>query len=364
MLKLNLQLLRERGFEGVNECVDSLSADKRKFIEELIEANGRLPLHPPVELHPYKPLLKLQSFEKYIIGTFPPISYILDEPEITGANVQLLSQPGGIKGGKIVAPWLPFYHGNLGSMWEYLLKKEERRQLSEVISEREGREKGRAYIIKKLSELTINYADIVDSTQRKKDCKGKFTANDALLYNICINKDLIFHVLANPNAKYLLFNTASIFTNGGLKLTADGTISLTPSTTRSFDLFIRALQDEGLEISIQIRQGNPATHFNQTLIAQLLLAQKGRKVALELTIKNPLNNTREVSKHLEQGAEKTLAVITPFSPAAVNRGKLLKNAVVANYLHARPTQTPADLIANIYQSFRQGNWQHLFNYNL
>lgn len=76
MLRPNLQLISAR-----NLSCDSpdITTDNDIFINELIQNNGRLPPHSPFEIHPYKSGFPLQEFEKYIIGTFPPISYVLDK---------------------------------------------------------------------------------------------------------------------------------------------------------------------------------------------------------------------------------------------------------------------------------------------
>ena len=107
MIKINRQLLinsaNELGF--TNEVNDSDEYLKELFNHSVnwIRNNNplRLPIFPAPEKHPYLNLCPINpEFQKYIIGTFPPITYMADLfPGIQISN-----------GVRLSMPQLPFYH--------------------------------------------------------------------------------------------------------------------------------------------------------------------------------------------------------------------------------------------------------------
>lgn len=364
MLKTNNPLILGRGLPVPLDCNSpAIILDNTAFINNLILTLGQLPANPPFEIHPYKQDFPLQDFETYIIGTFPPISYILDKPQLVAAGIPNLQLPIGAGGQVINFPWIPFYHGNQGSMWDFLLTVPEMAALTAIRNAVNGRQNAKQYLINFLLQNSINYADIIDTTQRNLNAQGRYDGKDKNLNNICPNNHLICHLLSNPKAKLLLFNTSSIFSNTGILYNANGFVNAINSNTKSFDLFIRQCQELGLEVQIRIQQGNPATFYNWTNISLLAVVHRRTKIAFELKIKNPISN-RKLDCDFKSGEEKTFTVITPFSPAAVNRGRTRSNRIVRNWLLINPGQTPSNLLTSVYQNFRNNNLVPIYNLNV
>jgi len=356
MLRIKIDLIENRGLNNPLNYNDALN-DNQLFLTEMnnqgLGNNGiaHLPENPPFELHPYKSTLQLQNFDKYIIGTFPPISYVYDLiPSLSRINQPLIGN-----GRKIPKPGFPFFHGNKKLMWDYLLTHEE---LEEIPN---NRELIRNFLIEKLNQMAINYSDIIDGTQREL-VENRYKGSDYLLKNISINKELISHILSNKFAKYLLFNTASIYGVGGMQFEENGLIDLN-SDAKAFDLFLRSLQEFGYEI--EIRMNDPENlAFHWTPISNLNIEQKSTKIAFELRIMNPLGNILNIFNDFEPGAAREFIVVTPYSPAVAQRINLLAgNPIVANYLANNQQEDTRQMLYRIYQDFRNNNWNDLFNYN-
>jgi hypothetical protein len=361
MLKINQPLIIGRGLPFPLNCNSPVIAgDNTAFVNALIPALGVLPNSPPFELHPYKHDCPLQNFEKYIIGTFPPISYFLDNNQIVAAGLAFLRQPPGVGGRRITPPQIPFFHGNKRLMWDFLLTNGEKAILNTILQGANGRHNARNFLINFLQKNEINYADIIDSTQRNLNQQGRYDREDKNLNNICSNNDLICHLLLNPKAKYLLFNTSSIFSNSGIVTGANGFIDET-ANTKSFDLFVKQCQEFGLKIEIQIQSGNPQTLYTWTNISALNILQRKTKMAFEMKILNPLDNEKLNCDF--KARERTFTVVTPFSPAAVNRGKTRSNHIVQNWLLNNAGQTPKDLLTLVYQDFRNNIHTPLYQMN-
>ena len=364
MLKRNDGLINGRGLGMPGSAIDcgaaQIAEDNAAFIAALVAQgvqNPSLPPNPPFETHPYRDLLPLQNYEKYIIGTFPPISYVLDNPTVLAAGIHSLSQPLGAGGRQIEAPKIPFYHGNVGSMWDFLLTQEERNELCE-----QPRNAKREWLIAYLTGTHINYADIIDSTQRNLNQENRYNGGDENLNNICPNTSLIFQLLSNKNVNLVLFNTSSIFGNAGIILSEGALIDVTKKT-KAFDLFVRTCQELGLGIQIRIPFGAPLITFPWTDIQALQLQQRKTKVVFEMRVYNPTTNVK-IECGLNPGEERSFTVITPFSPAAVNRGRTRDNEVVSSWLLANPDQTPRNLLSLLYQSFRLNDFHGLYDLNV
>ncbi len=123
-----------------------------------------------------------------------------------------------------------------------------------------------------------------------------------MLRNISINNELIKHILSNNFAKYLLFNTTSIYGLGGIQFDENGLIDL-DSDAKAFDLFIRSLQRFGYEIELRINEGGNMM-FPWTLISNLDVNQRATKIAFELRIKNPVGNELNICRNFEEGCER------------------------------------------------------------
>lgn len=364
MLKPNPQLIIDRGIQPQVKCNDTaIDNDVNVFINNLIANGGQLPLNPPFEIHPYKDGFPLQNFDKYIIGTFPPISYILDNPAIIGSGINNLQQPAGAGGNMINRPWIPFYHGNQGSMWNFLLSPIEMAALNAAMTPPNGRLNGKQYLTEFLHSNKLNYADIIEKVQRRKNNNGLYSAADQYLNNICPNFDLICHILSNANAKTLLFNTASIFGNQGMAYDGNGVINIRQNT-KSFDIFIRSCQELGLELFVQIQNGNPLAQYRWTNINKLAPNQRSRKIIFELKIKNPSGNKKLLCQGFQEGDEKVLTVITGPSPSRIAIRGLNGNHVCGAWLAMNPNQNNADFINWVYQNFRVNGFNGYYNLNL
>lgn len=196
----------------------------------------RLPRCPPPEKHPYSDLYPLNyNYSKFIIGTFPPISYMADI--FTGVCFY--------SGKKIAKPQSSFYHGNRQRLWKYLLSDEEFSKLSTQIGEQRT-----GHLISFLRENKINYADIISYCQRLE-----YNSDDSNLYNIILNEQLL-DIFNNAKKSEVLFvfNTGSLFTKRGIKFYRDGRIN--PGTF-VFDMFIYLLLKAGKEIYIQFQEQDP-----------------------------------------------------------------------------------------------------------
>lgn len=359
MLKPNDNLIINRGLVLPLNCNDqSIIIDQNNFINSIIATGGQLPVNPPFETNPYKNEFPLENFEKYIIGTFPPISYILDNPQINAAGIINLFQPIGAGGNVITQPWIPFYHGNRGSMWDFLLTAPEMNNLMNV----NGRINRKHFLINFLIEQRINYSDIIDTTQRNLNNQGRYDGKDKNLNNICPNNNLNEHVLLNPNAKYILFNTSSIFGAGGVNIGANGFINVN-NNIKSFDLFIRQYQEIGIDVYIRIQQGNPANYFHWTNINNLNHLQNTNKIIFELKLKNPENNKNKISDKFNPGSEKILTVVTGPSPSAIAQLGLIGNTICDSWLLANPQNNRLDFISWVYQNFRNNMFAPLYLYN-
>lgn len=363
MLKINSALIL--GQKLLDPLVYNSSvaiANNEAFVAGLISTSGQLTTNSPFEIHPYKQDAPLENFEKYIIGTFPPISYILDNPSIYTAGIVTLQQPISTGGLPINSPWIPFYHGNQGSMWNFLLTTSEMSEMISIRNGTNGRQNSKKYLIEFLLKNKINYADIIDCTQRNRNKKLRYDGQDVNLNNICPNNELILHILSNPNAKYILFNTSSIFSNAGVITDAVGFVNVS-ANTKSFDLFVRQCQELGLEFQIRILHGKSETHYNWTNVSELNISQRRTKFTFEIKIKNPLGNKKIISD-FKEGRERIFTVVTPFSPAAVKRGRTKANKIVQGWLIINEGQIPSDLLALAYQNFKNNIIAPLYDLNV
>jgi hypothetical protein len=203
---------------------------------------SQLPCNPMPEKHPYKSLMPLNTkFNKFIIGTFPPISYFSD----TFDNIKYCN------GIKLSKPNISFYHGNRLMLWKYLLNNI---QFGNLSSDRSIK---RNQIINFLIENRINYCDIIDFCQRLD-----YNADDANLYNIILNDDLLNVIKSDQSDLLFVFNTGSLFTNGGMNFTREG--KLNPKTF-VFDMFVELMINNGFEVKIRIGDIDPIliNHVNK-----------------------------------------------------------------------------------------------------
>lgn len=217
--------------------------------ENFIKEKTKLPCIPPPEKHPYKNLFPLNyKYNKFIVGTFPPITYIADKySNLKFCNNKIIKKPK-----------LPFYHGNKEKLWEYLLPDEIFLNLDS------NRDKRVEEIINFLNKYGINYTDIIDYCQRLE-----YTSDDKDLFNIILNKDLLEHVsnLKDNITPLFIFNTGSLFTQQGINFYKDN--KLNPKTF-VFDMFVSLMQDFGKRVELKVNNGEKIliSYENKTQLSQ------------------------------------------------------------------------------------------------
>ena len=301
----------------------------------ILDNNGQLPPQPMFEKHPYLDDFELQNFEKYIIGTFPPISYLYYE-----FNLNIVRQPNN--GRALSKPGFPFFHGNRRLLWDYFLNIDELNNIpvnKDLVPE---------YLKNILLNKDVNYSDIITYVRRELE-HNRYKGSDKLLYNITPNLNLINHILNNQKAKYLMFNTASIYGMEGIQNDDDGFVSLT-NDSKSFDLFLRTLQELGFKTSFSFDNG-----INWVSFENLNMNQRKSKLFFKLKI-NKNNIT-----------VKEFFIITPFSPAVAQRVNILNgNPIVSNWRNINNMQNTKKMLSQIMIYFRNNNWEALqaMNVNL
>jgi hypothetical protein len=223
---------------------------------------SRLPCCPPPEKHPYAELYPINNnYSKFIIGTFPPISYMTDQ--FNGVRF--------CNGKRVSRPQLPFYHGNRQKLWQYLLSNIEFSNLSN-----DDRYLRRDQIISFLNHNRINYVDVISYCQRLE-----YNADDSNLYNIVLNEQLLdFFSNSQLSDILLVFNTGSLFTNRGIKFSRDGRLK-----TEAFvlDMFIYLLIDFGFSIYIQFQNQDP---IEVNVANRDVLSQYSNIIRFDLIINN------------------------------------------------------------------------------
>lgn len=254
MIKINRQLLinsaNELEFNNeANETDEYLIELFNHSVNWIRNSNPlRLPIFPPPEKHPYLNLCPINpEFEKFIIGTFPPITYMADLfPGIQFSN-----------GVRVSNPQLPFYHGNRQMLWQYLLPEYDYNLLSDDRLER------RNQIINFLNDNRINYADVISYCQR-----AQYNADDANLFNIILNGQLLEIATRKSDEEILLvFNTGSLFTARGLKFYRNGQIN---AASFVFDMFIALVIEAGIEVQIQFQHQQPIAlnYINRDVLSE------------------------------------------------------------------------------------------------
>jgi hypothetical protein len=325
----------------------ALATEVFHYLENHLRLHGGIMTNsPPFESHPYSNEFPLRGYEKYIIGTFPPSSYLCDR---TGLNA--LFHPDGSY--YCSSPEIPFYHGNMGAMWNYLLTPGE---LIALINT--PRNQKVDYLVNLLNALQINYGDIISTTQRQI-ANGKYKADDECLVNIICNEGLIYHMIFNTSAKYLLFNTGSPFRKEGLKIHTNANDNGEPGNVMiancgAFELLVRTLQILNYSVAIRMNLG-PTPHFDWTIINEVnrifIQNQLHNKVIFELKI-------------IADAHSKELTVVTGPSPSPQARRGLPRNSNYLAWLTLNPGSDVEDFITTVYTYFRNNDWAGLYNLNV
>jgi hypothetical protein len=363
ILNKNPTLLIGRGLNpNTLSCVDAaIGIDNTNFKNQIIAAiaggNAMLPMNPGFELHPYKGQLDYTNQSKIIIGTFPPISYLIDSIRQNNPGIILntLAQPTPPHQ-PITPPSIPFFHGNISALWGVLLTPAELTLLNAQLAI--SRQAAKTWLINFLTDKEIYYDDIILSTQRRLgniQPHGNlgYTHEDSNLQNICIDHNLIVKTITNPVLKVVCFTNGATFRTNGLKFyKKTGLVNTSNSDT--FSLFLRGCQDLGLKIDMQC-----LPHFTWTPINILTAMQKRTKLIFEIRIsKGPACN----HPALLNFQNKSFTVMTPFSPAA--HGRINQNAIIINYRAINGNITIADILKDIYTKFRNNQHALLYPYNV
>jgi hypothetical protein len=280
---------KELNFSQENDLSDKSIIELYNHSIHFVDLEKKLPCNPAPEKHPYKKILPLdKSFEKFIIGTFPPHTYQTD----------LFKDLRYCSGKKVSQPKLPFYHGNREMLWYYLLGEE---LFNSLPTDRIQR---KIQIIDFLKVREINYADIIDFCQRQE-----YNANDSNLYNIVLNEDLLKLINSTKSENILLvFNTGSFFTSSGMNFGRDK--KLNPKTF-VFDMFIQLIIDDGREVDVQIINGE--------------------RLSINYANRKKLQNIRNILSFNLFIDNKKISVVAGPSPANGD-GKLQENQIFKRFV--------------------------------
>jgi hypothetical protein len=364
MINKDITLLQNRAIPINITCRNPvIQIQCAQFIAEIQNAciNGlaHLPLHPGFEMHPYKGLLQNIESEKYFIGTFPPISYLIDSIQSLGTNIQNLSQPTNPHQ-IITKPMIPFFHGNMGSLWSVFLTPPE---LAELNAQLPGNRIGaKNYLIQKLQQIDVFYDDIITSTQRKLGTVDRniqnlgYTYEDKNLKNICVDEELIIQLITSQNTKVVCFTNGATFGVNGLQLYTQLNRAGLVKTNNSdaLSLFLRGCQELGLNIELQC-----LPHYTWTPLAALNQAQISTKLIFEVRI---TRGTKCNHIALVDFKQKSFTAITPFSPAAIRF--MGNHPIVANYLANNGNPPLASMLTHVYDQFRNNQYAMLYPFNI
>ncbi len=353
-----IPLLNARGIANSISCNNnSIKLESDLFIKEIINKisnnSSVLPLNPGFEVHPYKGILKNIESQKYIIGTFPPISYLIDSIRNQNVNISALKQPT-CPHQKIDEPKIPFFHGNVSGLWSALFSDKDLFELKSKGNRFEAKE----FIINWLIENNIYYDDIIQSTQRKlgqiKPNKNLgYTPEDVNLYHICPNINLICKVLTNQELQVVCFTNGMMFRTKGLIVLDSGLVDTKNSDGLS--IFLRACQNIGLKIEMQC-----LPYFDWIDIEDLNEIQKRTKLIFKLRFSK--TNSCHEAKFLNF-EEKTITILVPFSPAA--HGKIESHPIVISMKeHFGAKLSASKLLSKIYEKFRNDSFEELYQYNI
>ena len=353
-------MILRKDSQGLNESeyLTNLPQNNDHIAQVILNGNGHLLSKPLTEIHPYLNDFPLGNYDKYIIGTFPPISYILDHDFLLENNIPFLQIQG--KNNKVYKPEIPFYHGNLGSMWDFFLIDNEYQQLHNLLANN-LREEATLFLIHKLSDLNINYSDIIYSCSR-----AEYNAQDTGLNNIVPFFDLIIHLLNNPNAKYLNFNTSTIFNNENIGIYLSNyqqniAGDVMPKKN-AFSLFIKTLQKLGfiMELSYQ----NDEFITLNTLNAKLINNHFRHKAIIKLGI---TGNNIVIGDTIFNNVNRVYTIISGPSPSQGANTALVGNRIYKNWFtkQSKGIQAPTKKFRKeIYQHFRNNNWEALQSMNI
>lgn len=253
MIKEKLSLLNASRFAlrlkllpaGLTDAQNSAQnvEHRNAAINAIVAVRGKLPALTFPEEHPYKNTYPINNnYDTYIIGTFPPISYLLDNAALAGIPNLI-----PLAGNKILQPDIPFYHGNECTFWKLLNPA----LIPNPIGNRNNVVTGtvtipNSGIVGYLNLNRVNYFDVIDECQRKK-----YDSSDKNLINIIPNNSGINSVLNNNSSDvWLIFNTSSSFNSKGLVFYKK--TGLFNPSSQSFDIFLFILIQLGITVEFSL----------------------------------------------------------------------------------------------------------------
>lgn len=344
-----------------DEILKNIEADCKLFKKEVISniSNGvsRLPNNPGFEKHPYKGLLDNSDASKYIVGTFPPISYLIDIMNSENCSVDRLQQPT-TPFQILTRPEVPFFHGNISGLWKVLLPDEKYEEFKKQKSN--NRDEAKKILIKWLKDSNIYYDDIIFYAQRKlgilMEMNLGYTYEDKNLKNIYPDVSLVEKILMHTNLNVICFTNGATFGSGGLKLYSQinrrGIVRTGNSDALS--LFLHTCQSVGLQIEMRC---NP--YFDWTKLEMLEDEQKRTKLIFELRISRTESCVLDVLKSFDK---KSITIMTPFSPAASRF--LTSHPIILSFQEKHGTISSEKILKIIYNKFRDNTYDELYEYNI
>lgn len=337
-------LLDQFGVLGFDENdLARLDELNRVCLDGITATGGVLPIVPPLEKHPYLRLLVPDSDTRgLMIGTFPPISYLCDTLQIP----KLV-----FNGRNISRPDYPFFHGNMGALWNY----------SPIDLDFVVREKFAQRIIQRLKEHKLVYTDMIAFCQRAlavdEDGDVKYTAADTLLNNIVIHEQVYPFIMNSDQLNRLYFTNSSFFSGNSALLGFNGLYRL--KERDAFSLFLKGAQDLGYKIAVStVRNAEEWIGINEG----------PRPSGLCKQINSLLSNKILLNLRLSRdGVHKVFKVYSALSPAAVNRGMVRRNQCVQKFSKqyiSNIADSPAGLLSMVLAAFFAGHTDGLGEINV
>lgn len=266
------------GDQPWDALLDACEGLNDEFINTLNDGGGAVNDFEtlPQELHPYLHY-RAQMVERprlYIIGTFPPASYLVNQ----------LGVPVTVNGAMVAeGPAMNFFHGNVNALWNVMPGFPDDPPTVQAC-------------LDFLEQHNAVYSDIIFSCGRT----GIDATADIAIRNILVNNPLLVEVSGRDNKPCLWFTSSGVFNQGGINVHVNngahanhvpGNVNV--QGAQAYNLFLRALQDEGWSLAvrdvgdedwIQIVPANAdvLAAFNYRLVHELQLRQNG--VTLEYRV--------------------------------------------------------------------------------
>lgn len=337
-------LLDQFGLLGFDKNdVQKLEELNRICLDGITATGGALPFIPPLEKHPYlTPLVPDSDTQGLMIGTFPPISYLCDSLQVP----RLV-----FNGRNISHPDYPFFHGNMGALWNY----------SPIDLGVVARDKFAQRIIQRLEESKLVYTDMIAFCQRAlaidEDGNVKYTAADTLLNNIVIHEQVYPFIMNSDKLDRLYFTNSSFFSGNSALLGSNGLYRL--KERDAFGLFLKGAHDLGYKIEISTVEN---------VDGWIGINEGPRPAGLRKQINSLLSNKILLNLRLSrEGVHKVFKVFSALSPAAVNRGMVRRNQCVQKYslqYLEHIANSPAGLLRMVLTAFFAGHSDGLGEINV